>query len=164
MPSALNPRAFQLAALTTLLWATAIPAVAQTPSVATAAPSIDQAVPAAPVADVTAVPTSHRSSPGRLWLPLTIGYVAVQAADVHSTFRVIDAGGAEGNPILGVFGGGRVGMVAVKAGMTALAVLGTRRLAKRHPVAATVFLVAANCGYAYVAYRNYGLARSIAPR
>ena len=87
-----------------------------------------------------------------------------QLADFHSTRKALQMGGVEANPIMksivknpGVFLGTKLGVAAGLA-------LATHNLARHNKVAAVVASVAANSVYAYIAQRNYRVARAAGGR
>jgi hypothetical protein len=101
------------------------------------------------------VPTARR--PAAL-VPLYISFGALQAADLHSTLRALDAGGREANPLMGGIAGSPGAMIAVKAAASAATIVAVEHLRKKHRVAAVVTMVALNTLYATLAVHNYSVA------
>jgi hypothetical protein len=118
---------------------------------------VDQ--PAAPLAGARAprvTPLARQLVPPRpaLLVPLYAGFVALQAADVITTFRALDQGAVEGNPVMGGVVRNRAAFVAMKAGMTVGTLWMSEKLWKKNRVAAVVMLSAFNIGYALVVAHN----------
>ena len=90
--------------------------------------------------------------------PLYIAYATLQGLDAASTFRVLDRGGVERNPLLSGVAGSRGPMLALKAGTVAATIVLTERLRKRHPLAAVVLMSALNSAHAAVVVHNYHVA------
>jgi hypothetical protein len=83
------------------------------------------------------------------------GMVAVHALDAHSTFRALDGGHAEGNPMMRWLTGHPAGFVAVKAAATAATVYCAEQIRKKHPRRALIFMAAVNAAYAGIVIHNY---------
>jgi hypothetical protein len=92
---------------------------------------------------------------------LQAGIVATQMLDAHSTFRAMDAGGVEGNPMMGGLVNNRAAFVSVKAAMAAGLVYATHRMGQHNKAAAIAVAAAVNSAYAMVAAHNYKVARSL---
>lgn len=84
-----------------------------------------------------------------------------QVLDVHSTLRVLDSGGAEGNPVLSGFAQNRTAFVAAKAAIAASSIYAASRIGRRNKMAAAAALIGINAAYALVVSHNYALARSM---
>lgn len=84
----------------------------------------------------------------------------MQVLDAHSTFKAIDAGAVEANPLLKAVGGNRAAFSAIKAGVAGSLIWGTHSMAKSHPLRALIVAGAVNSVYATIAARNYGIARN----
>jgi len=82
----------------------------------------------------------------------------MQALDVHSTFRALDAGAVEANPLLGGLAKNRAAFVAVKAAVAVSTILATRQIARRSRVGAVITSLAVNSAYAMIVRNNYRLA------
>ena len=83
------------------------------------------------------------------------GLVTLQALDAHSTFRALDAGLHETNPLMRWASAHPVGFVSLKAAATAGTVFVAERIRKKHPKRAVVFIAAINATYALVVAHNY---------
>lgn len=92
---------------------------------------------------------------------LQAGMIATQMLDAHSTFRALDAGAVEGNPMMGGLVKNRAAFIGVKAAMGASLVYMTHRIGQRNKVAAIALAAAANSAYAMIASHNYRVARSL---
>lgn len=97
-------------------------------------------------------------------VPLYMGFAALQAGDVVSTFRALDRGASEANPVMGGLVQHRAAFVALKAGMTAGTLLMSERLWKKNRVAAVAMLVALNGAYAAVVAHNARVVSSLPTR
>jgi hypothetical protein len=85
----------------------------------------------------------------------------VQAADAHSTMMALDAGAAEGNPIVEPFARHQPSLIAFKAGVSVATIVAVHRLAGRHKVAAALLTAAINGTYVAIALHNYQLAHRL---
>ena len=83
----------------------------------------------------------------------------MQALDVHSTIKALDAGAVEANPLMSGVTKNRGAFMATKAAVAAGTVFAVQRIAKRSKVAAIVTAVAVNSAYAMVVRHNYKIAR-----
>lgn len=92
---------------------------------------------------------------------LQAAMVATQMLDAHSTLRALDAGGVEGNPMMGGLVKNRAAFIGVKAAMGASLVYATQRIGQRNKVAAIAMAAAVNSAYAMIASHNYRVARSL---
>jgi hypothetical protein len=94
-----------------------------------------------------------RASP--LMWSLYVTTAAVQGLDAHSTFRAIDTGAVERNPLLGSIADHRPAFVALKAGIATATIYAGHHLSRRHKGAA---LVGINVAYGALVARNYRIA------
>ena len=92
---------------------------------------------------------------------LQAAMVATQMLDAHSTLRAINAGGVEGNPLMGGLAKNRAAFIGVKAAMGAGLVFATQRIGQRNKVAAIAVAAAVNSAYVMIASHNYQVARSL---
>jgi hypothetical protein len=83
----------------------------------------------------------------------------MQALDIHSTYRALNAGAIEGNPAMGRLTSNPGAFIATKAAVAAGSIWAANRIAKKNKVAAIVTLVAVNSAYAMIVSHNYRLAR-----
>jgi Domain of unknown function (DUF5658) len=84
-----------------------------------------------------------------------------QALDVHSTLRILDRGGFEGNPMLAGVTQNKSAFIATKAAIAAGSIYAASRLGRRNKFAAAAALVGIDVAYALVVSHNYALARSL---
>jgi hypothetical protein len=94
-------------------------------------------------------------------IPVHVVTATMQGLDAHSTFRGLDAGAVEANPVVSSFAHNRPVFTAFKVGVAAGIIYTTDRLAKRHPVRALITAAAINSAYAMVAAHNYRIARGL---
>jgi uncharacterized protein DUF5658 len=92
---------------------------------------------------------------------LQAGLVATQLLDAHSTFRALDAGAVEGNPMMGGLVKNRAAFLGVKAAIGASLVYATHRIGQHNKVTAIALAAAVNSAYAMIASHNYNVARSL---
>ena len=92
---------------------------------------------------------------------LQAAMVATQMLDAHSTLRALDAGGVEGNPMMGGLVKNRAAFLGVKAAMGASLVYATQKMGQRNKVAAIAVAAAVNSAFAMIASHNYKVARSL---
>ena len=94
-------------------------------------------------------------------LPFYASSAILQALDVHSTFKVIDLGGREGNPMLAALVNHRPAFIAVKGAIAASSIYAVSRIAKHNKFAAIAMGAALNSTYAMVVNHNYKLAKNL---
>jgi len=91
-------------------------------------------------------------------LPMYVGFAALQAADLHSTFRALSSGaGREANPVISGVAGNTAAFAAVKAGSTVGLIWASERIWKRNRTAAVVFMAVANGIMTAVVAHNYSV-------
>jgi Domain of unknown function (DUF5658) len=88
-------------------------------------------------------------------VPLYVSFCALQVLDVHSTWRAVDHGAVEANPVLRGVVGNQAGLVALKAAGTAGLIYASEKMWKRNRTASIIFMVAANSAMAWVVQNNY---------
>jgi hypothetical protein len=88
---------------------------------------------------------------------LYAGLTALQALDVHSTLRAVDAGNYETNPLVRWGMDHPVALISMKAAASAMTVYVAERIRAHHPKHATVFMAAVNAAYALVVVHNYNV-------
>jgi len=122
----------------------------------------------ATLATPTALPAPVRSLPntaevGRArerrptpLVPLYVSFCALQVLDSHSTWRAIDRGAVEANPVLRGVAGNQIGLVALKAAGTAGLIYASEKMWKRNRTASIVFMFAANSAMAWVVQTTIG--------
>ena len=111
---------------------------------------------AAPPPELVAVPRPQR--PAAL-VPLYISFGVLQGLDGHSTFRALESGAVEANPLMKGVADSAVGMAAVKAAAGAGVIFATERMWKRNKLAAVLFMTATNSAMAWVVQHNHRVAR-----
>jgi Domain of unknown function (DUF5658) len=104
------------------------------------------------------LPRSMQQRPSTL-LPLYASFAALQAVDMHSTWRALDQGAVEGNPLLMNVAGNKAALFAVKAGGTAAVIGVSEALWKKNRTAAILFMISANAGMTWVVEHNYRAVR-----
>ncbi len=97
---------------------------------------------------------AHQRRPDSL-VPLYVSFGALQALDIHSTWRALDHGAVEANPVLQGVVGNQAGLVALKAVGTAGVIFASEKMWKRNRTASIIFMVAANSAMAWVVQNNY---------
>jgi hypothetical protein len=114
--------------------------------------------------EVEAAPAAGESS--RTWLlpALYLTYGALQAADVYTTHRALEQGGArEANPMLRWAAASPSALIGVKAASTAGTIYLLEKLRRRHPRAAAITMVALNASYAAIVAHNMRVRSAAAP-
>lgn len=92
---------------------------------------------------------------------LEVTYVGLNALDLVTTYRVIDAGGYEANPLMTRIVDNKPMAIGVKAISTTV-FLGTCRIIRKdRPKLAFVLLLAGNVGYGLVVNHNYQLSLTL---
>ena len=109
------------------------------------------------------LPEGFRLAKGRSYgmLPLYVGSIVLHAMDIHSTFKVIDRGGREGNPMLAGLVNNRPAFIAVKGAIAASSIYAVSRIAKKNKIAGFAVGAALNSVYSMVVSHNYRLAQSL---
>jgi len=86
---------------------------------------------------------------------------ALQVMDALSTFRGLELGAVEANPVMAGIADNRKAMFAVKAGVTAASILVAERLWKKNRVAAVVSMVGLNALIGTVVAHNHSVLRQL---
>jgi len=123
-------------------------------AVATLATPTALPAPARPLLNTTEVGRASERRPDSL-VPLYVSFGTLQVLDTHSTWRAIDRGAVEANPVLRGVVGNQVGLVALKAAGTAGLIYASEKMWKRNRTASIVFMIAANSAMAWVVQNNY---------
>jgi hypothetical protein len=133
---------------------------------ATLAPAAPAVEPAASATQPAFVRSAFDGMSGRssVLTSLYVSTAMVHALDVHSTFRVLENGGAEGNPLLSGLVSKRPAFIAFKAAVATSSIMLARQIAKKNKVAAIITLVGIDSAYAMVISHNYQLARQLGQR
>ena len=85
---------------------------------------------------------------------LYLGYAALQVGDVITTTRAINRGAREGNPLISNFAHSPAALIGLKAAAGVGMVVAIERLRQKHPVVASVTLIAMNATLAAVTINN----------
>jgi hypothetical protein len=85
----------------------------------------------------------------------------MQALDVHSTFKGLERGASEANPIMGGLVKNRPLFIVTKSLVGAGTIMAARQVAKKNKIAAVATLIGLNAMYGYVVNHNYALARRL---
>jgi hypothetical protein len=127
-----------------------------------ALPALASSVVAAPPppANVLRIPP-RVSRPGVSLNVMCVSFAALQAMDLHATFRVLDRGGREANPVLGGVASNKAAMIGIKAATTGSAIFLVRKFGVKNRVASLILMGVANSGYAVVAAHNSHVASSL---
>jgi hypothetical protein len=97
--------------------------------------------------------TNHRVS--SIFKVLAATYVGFTALDVVTTERALQSGrGREANPLMAAMAGHAYAFALTKAATATVTIVGTRRLARKHRVAAIAFWLAADVGLGMVVAHN----------
>jgi Domain of unknown function (DUF5658) len=91
---------------------------------------------------------------------VTTSFVALQALDTATTLRGLGSGAVEANPLVGGLAKHPAAFVAVKGGLTAATVLSVKGMARKHPKAAMLTMLALNAGSAFVVRSNISITMS----
>jgi hypothetical protein len=125
----------------------------------TSVPDLGSAGTSVPAAQQVRVQRDDPSHRGAL-VPLYLSYAALQALDLHSTVRALDAGGIEMNPVMRGASGNPAALVAVKAGLAASTIYFVEKMRAKHRRAAILLMTALNSAYAAIVIHNY---RAVTP-
>lgn len=122
------------------------------------APAIRAGIAAAP-AQMPSAPIQPRSgvaqTPRGLLPALYVGNIALQVMDTHSTFRALDAGMVESNPLMQWTTAHPVAFVSMKAAATATTILVAEKIRRKYPRRAALFMAGVNTAYALIVLHNY---------
>jgi hypothetical protein len=92
-----------------------------------------------------------------LYTGLEINYIALNAADLITTFYGMDKGAEEANPVARLIIKNRPAAVIFKGGVTAGVLLGLSYVKKQNKPAAYIALGALNLLYGFVVHNNIGV-------
>jgi len=145
------------------------PVSAQEPARPLTLAAVDLATPSGPpvtshVAEDAAPASTVVDLPNGIQRPTTslnvlcVSFAALQALDLHSTFRALGTGARESNPVLGGFANNKAAMIGVKAATTVGTVYLVRKFGVKNRVASTILMAAANSAYAIIVAHNYRVA------
>ena len=85
---------------------------------------------------------------------LYVGYAAMQVGDIITTTTALNRGAREGNPLLRGVAQSPAALIGVKAMTTVATIMTIGKLRERHPVAASLTLIAINATLAAVTINN----------
>lgn len=100
-----------------------------------------------------------KPTPPGLLPALYAGNIALQIMDTHSTFRALDAGLVESNPMMRWTTDHPVAFVSMKAAATATTILVAEKIRKKYPRRAALFMAGVNTAYAFIVMHNYRATR-----
>ena len=106
------------------------------------------------------LPASAQTAPPRrpaLLIPLYMSHVALQGADLHSTFSALNRGHLEANPLFR--DGDRSKMIGAKIAVATIPVLVAEKLWKKNRAAALAVMLATNAALSVAVANNYRLAQ-----
>lgn len=104
---------------------------------------------------------AERPKPSIVLTSLYATTIVVQGLDAHSTFKALDSGARESNPVVGPLADSKPGFLMLKAGIATATIYAAHSLSRRHKVAAIAALVAVNAGYALIVRSNYHVANAM---
>jgi hypothetical protein len=81
--------------------------------------------------------------------------VLMQGLDAHSTFRALDAGAKQGNPLIGPIAERRPAFIALKGAISVATIRAARDLSKQNKLAAALTLIGINSAYGALIANNY---------
>jgi cell division protein FtsB len=117
-------------------------------------PALTMLFPAGIIAPPVRVTIERRlSNPGFL-KKLYVGYAALQVGDIITTTTALGRGAREGNPLIRNIAHSPVALIGVKTAAGVATVLAIEKLRQKHPVAASVTLIAMNATLAAVTINN----------
>ena len=108
-------------------------------------------IPSAPIQQQPGI----RQTPQGLLPALYAGNIGLQVMDTHSTFRALDAGMVESNPVMRWTTDHPVAFVSMKAAATATTILVSEKIRKKYPWRAALFMAGVNSAYALIVSHNY---------
>ena len=82
----------------------------------------------------------------------------VQGLDAHSTFKALDAGAVETNPLLTPLANNRKGFIALKVAIASALIYEAHGTSKQHKIRAVLLLGAIDAAYVALARHNYQVA------
>jgi len=102
-----------------------------------------------------AAPDRAATDRSKALVPLYVSFVALQAADIHSTWRALNAGSVEMNPLLKGVSGNHIGLLAAKAAGTVAVIGVSEHLRTKNRTAAILLMVSSNAAMTWVVEHNY---------
>ena len=110
--------------------------------------------PAGIIAPPASIVIERRLSDPAFLKKLYVGYAALQLGDFITTTRAINRGGVEGNPLIKNIAHSPAALIGVKAAAGLGMVIAIEKLRQKHPVVASVTLIAMNATLAAVTINN----------
>jgi hypothetical protein len=150
----------KLRRIAAIVWLTALIGVVDSRA-ALAQDTVDAFAPRTVLAAVEAearpleVRTAARPAP---LVGLYVSLAGLQALDLVSTRRALNAGAVEANPVVAPFAGSPVALAVIKAGVTSATIVASERLWKKNRKAALLTMIALNAAYGAVVAHNYRVA------
>ncbi len=86
---------------------------------------------------------------------LEVTYIGLNAADLVTTFNILESGGYEANPAMTKIVQNKPLAIGVKSLSTFVFLGGCRMIRKERPKLAMALLIIGNIGYTAVVYNNY---------
>jgi hypothetical protein len=114
--------------------------------------------PAGIIARPAAIVLQRKLSDPAFLKKLYVGYAAMQVGDIITTTAALNRGGREANPLLSGVAHSPAALIGVKAAATVATIVTIEKLRERHPVAASVTLIAINATLAAVTINNVAAA------
>jgi hypothetical protein len=115
--------------------------------------------PAGIIAPPARVVIDRRLSDPAFLKKLYVGYAALQIGDIITTTAAINGGAREGNPLIRTIAHSPAALIGVKAAAGVATVIAIEKLRQKHPVAASLTLIAMNATLAAVTINNVSVAR-----
>jgi hypothetical protein len=104
------------------------------------------------------VTRSRERRPAAL-VPLYVSFSTLQVLDTHSTWRALNRGAVEANPLVRGVAGSRIGMLSLKAAGTAGIIYASEKMWKKNKAASIALMFAANSAMGWVVQNNYRAVR-----
>ena len=118
-----------------------------------------------PAAPVSSAPQRVAGSRPSILMVSSYAVTAiVQGLDAHSTFKALDAGAVETNPLLTPLANNRKGFIALKVAIAAALIYEGHGTSKQHKIRALLILGAIDAAYVGLARHNYQVARTMSRR
>jgi hypothetical protein len=136
--------------------ATLADAVVMLPAPTLAAPVLQ--TPALPPRITSEAAGSRARRPGAL-VPLYVSFSTMQVLDTHSTWRALNGGAVEANPLVRGVAQSRIGMLSLKAAGTAGILYASEKMWKKNKAGSIALMIAANSAMGWVVQHNYRVVR-----
>jgi hypothetical protein len=130
----------------------ALPSIMEAPELEAVPDSLDFTLPAPPASDFSVVVRGEiRPSSLR---PMYAAQIALQAADLLTTFHALNVGHREANPLFK--SGNRTAMVMAKVAAASLDILAAERMWKKNPRGAVLVMIVSNVVMSTIVANNIG--------